>query len=251
MKRFIIAVLIFSLLLLCGCGSKTPALHNIPYPENYPTHGDEFGADAFSNILDSPTGKYFTVNDYYNMKSGGTLHLLEGFETYQQTTEYTCGCAAALMVLHRFGVDEYDELQLAELMHTDTIHGTEVEKMRDFFTDLNWQVDYHASTDYRFETPDQFAAYVIESLDAGIPILVDWADWCGHWQVIIGIDTVNPASPHDDVLILADPYDITDHYQDGYYIFPLSRFMSMWFEGTCAAKEVPYNQPFVAAHPAA
>lgn len=31
--------------------------------------------------------------------------------------------------------------------------------------------------------------------------------------------SVGTADPSDDVLIFADPYDTTDHYQDGYYIF--------------------------------
>lgn len=79
--------------------------------------------------------------------------------------------------------------------------------------------------------------------------MVDWVDWAGHWQVIIGIDTCGTDTPYDDVLIFADPYDITDHYQDGYYIFPLSRFYGMWREGPCAEKDSPYKQPFVVAHP--
>lgn len=54
---------------------------------------------------------------------------------------------------------------------------------------------------------------------------------------------------YDDVLILADPYDITDHYQDGYYTYPLGRFTSLWFEGSCTANEEPYQQPFVTAYP--
>lgn len=47
--------------------------------------------------------------------------------------------------------------------------------------------------------------------------MVDWVDWAGHWQVLIGIDTCGTESVYDDVMILADPYDVTDHYQDGYY----------------------------------
>ena len=50
-------------------------------------------------------------------------------------------------------------------------------------------------------------------------------------------------------LIFADPYDVTDHKQDGYYTFPLGRFFGMWREGPCAEKDVPYQQPFVAAWP--
>jgi len=31
------------------------------------------------------------------------------------------------------------------------------------------------------------------------------------------------------VIIFADPYDVTDHNQDGYYRFPAARFYSLWF----------------------
>ena len=68
-------------------------------------------------------------------------------------------------------------------------------------------------------------------------------------KVLIGIDTCNSESPYDDVLIFADPYDVTDHKQDGYYTFPLGRFFGMWREGVCAEKEKPYVQPYVIAKP--
>lgn len=56
-------------------------------------------------------------------------------------------------------------------------------------------------------------------------------------------------SAYDDVMILADPYDITDHYQDGYYTYPLGRFTALWFEDPCTKNEEPYQQPFVTASP--
>lgn len=223
--------------------------HSIPYPENYETHMDEYGADAFANSLDHEDSMYFTSNDYYNMTSSGSLHLLEKFETYQQTTEYSCGAASSLMVLNYFGESAYDEIALAEQMNTDTTHGTTVEAIRDFFQGLGWNVDANASVDTRFSSPEEFADYLVETIDAGTPVMVDWVDWCGHWQVVIGIDTMNQDSVYDDVLILADPYDVTDHAQDGYYVFPLGRFFGMWYEGPCTLNEPVYQQPFVVAAP--
>lgn len=80
--------------------------------------------------------------------------------------------------------------------------------------------------------------------------MVDWEDWVGHWQGIIGIDTCGTDLLYDDVLIMADPYDITDHYQDGYYTVPFGRFYgNMWREGPCAQKAEPYEQPYVVATP--
>ena len=90
---------------------------------------------------------------------------------------------------------------------------------------------------------------MLDAIDGGVPVLVDWVDWMGHWQVVIGLDTLDTESPYDDVLIMADPYDVTDHYQDGYYVVPFGRFFYMWREGPCAQKAEPYVQPFVAARP--
>ncbi len=57
--------------------------------------------------------------------------------------------------------------------------------------------------------------------------MIAWMDWAGHWEVIIGIDTMQEDNPSDDVLIVADPYDTSDHYQDGYYVIPAERFYYM------------------------
>ena len=106
-----------ALLLLPGTAAlAAPALHEIAYPENYPSTADEYGADAYGGSLNHPQSAYYIINDFYNMVSGGSLHILEKFETCQQTAEYSCGPSSALMVLYRFGADDYDEMQLGTLM---------------------------------------------------------------------------------------------------------------------------------------
>ena len=254
MKRQLrlVALLLAVLLLLPGAAAyAAPAIHAIDYPENYPSAADEDGADAFGGSLNHPQSAYYAINDYYNMESEDSLHILEKFETYQQTTEYSCGPSCALMVLNRFGADDYNELQLAEMMGSDHSRGTSVEGMAKFFTDQGWSVEVNASTEPKFADFHEAESFLIEKLDAGVPVLVNWEDWRGHWQVVIGLDTCGTEDPYDDVVILADPYDVTDHYQDGYYIFPFGRFFDMWREGPCAAKTEPYVQAYVVARPAA
>lgn len=58
-------------------------------------------------------------------------HIISQFKTYQQTTEYSCACASALMVLKHFGADNYDEMQIGKLVGVDTTHGTSVEGLSD------------------------------------------------------------------------------------------------------------------------
>ena len=221
----------------------------IPYPEKYGENPKKDGASSFGGLADHNKSRYYVVNDFYNMKSEGTLHILEHFETYQQTKEYTCGAACALMVLNRYGRKKYDEIAVSQLVESHTSRGSTVENIADFFDLIGWDVDFHADTKPKFENIYEVENFFIKSIDSGTPVMVDWVDWAGHWQVLIGIDTCSAETPYDDVLIFADPYDVTDHKQDGYYTFPLGRFLGMWREGACSEKTEPYIQPYVIAKP--
>lgn len=223
--------------------------YTIPYPAKYGDLPSQDGASAFGGSADHLHSRYYVANDYFRMKSDATLHILSHFKTYQQTTEYTCGAASALMVLNWFGQNRYHEKAVAGLLETHTTQGSSVESIAELFDLIGWKVDFHASTDRRFRTVEEAEQAIISYIDRDIPLMVDWVDWAGHWQVLIGIDTCGTETPYDDVLIFADPYDVTDHKQDGYYTFPLGRFFGMWREGPCAEKDVPYQQPFVAAWP--
>ena len=228
--------------------SDTPD-HMIPYPEKYGNCPSLDGASSFGGSADHLQSRYYVANDYFGMKSDATLHILHEFQTYQQTTEYTCGAASTLMVLNWFGQKQYHEKAVAGLLETHCTKGSAVENIADLFDLLGWNVDYHANTDRRFQTIEAAEQAIIDYIDRGIPIMIDWVDWAGHWQVLIGIDTCGTDMPYDDVLIFADPYDVTDHKQDGYYTYPLGRFFGMWREGPCVEKQEPYQQPFVAAWP--
>ena len=83
---------------------------------------------------------------------------------------------------------------------------------------------------YDFENPQQFKDFVLKNLKEGVPVMVENMYWGGHWRVIIGYDSMGTAHQSDDVLIMADPYDTTDHLQDGYSIVPAERFFYMWFD---------------------
>mgnify|MGYP003303748528 CR=1 FL=1 len=224
-------------------------LHTIPYPEKYGENPKKDGASSFDGIADHDRSRYYVVNDFYNMKSCGSLHILERFETYQQTKEYTCGAASALMVLNWYGRKKYHELAVSQLVESHDSMGSTVENIADFFDLIGFDVDYHADTNKKFETIEEVESFFVNAIDSNTPVMIDWVDWAGHWQVLIGIDTCSAETPYDDVLIFADPYDITDHKQDGYYTFPLGRFFGMWREGTCAQKTQPYVQPYVIAKP--
>lgn len=222
----------------------------IPYPEGYDTMTT--GASSYDGYGDHFDSLYFKHPDFYNMTSSDTLTIISNFETYQQTTEYSCGPSSALMVLNHYGVTDYDEMTIVEMSGTSDETGINPEGLVKFFNEINWNVQSNLDSDgeYTFEDPADFTEWVTVNLSNSTPIMVDWLDWAGHWQVVIGYDSMGTEDNFgDDVLIFADPYDSSDQYQDGYYIFPAERFFYMWREGVYTG-DGPQQQPWVIATPA-
>lgn len=222
---------------------------------------EDQGAAAVERKLDHAKSPYYAHPDFYHMHSKGSLIILPVFQTLQQSSEWSCGPAAALMVLHWYGRQgDYTEASLAALRHPlkdmkvpgfpDGYPGTTLEQMKDIFQKVG-NFDLVTSEDYAAAgkqlTPEDIKA----NLRTGKPILVCWIDWGGHWQVIIGYDDMGTADTQDDVLIVADPYDTTDHNQDGYGIVPAARFFSMFdMYGQFPEKEGGNHQLFVIPSPA-
>ncbi|MDO4834603.1 MAG: C39 family peptidase [Bacillota bacterium] len=249
---------------LAGCGSDSgeetaaaPEKHLLPYPEGYDT--TSAGASSYDGWCDNAETPYFTINDYYNMESEGSLHILTNFAPYQQSTEYTCGPASCYAVLNWFDpklAKKYDELTIADMSGTDETKGVNPAGLKKFFDEIGWYTQCNFSTDEYFKWDSKsgdplldFENFCVKNIDNGVPIMVDWIDWDGHWQTIIGIDTCQEDNPSDDVLIFADPYDTSDQYQDGYYTFGAERFFYMWHEGACSGMDEPGVEPFLIAMP--
>lgn len=180
-----------------------------------------------TDVVNSP---YFKTVDVYNLRSEGSLTVLSNFVTRQQHAHHTCGPVAAQMVLdhyHSNGV--VDELSIGKVMGTSQFKGTDVAGMARFFEKMNWQVTDSRKTPAP-NTYDGFKRWVQTNLRAYTPIMVENVDWGGHWRVIIGIDDMGTDIEDDDVLILADPFDSTDHVRDGYNVTSAMRFYYMWFD---------------------
>lgn len=254
MKRLSFLLVLVLLVVLAVPAFAESGDQTIPFPADYDTTAS--GASSYQNCGDHADSIYFTHPDYFSMTSNDTLTILTGFKTYQQTTEYTCGPAAALMVLHHFGEESYDEMTIAEVSGCKEGDGTTPQGLTEFFSSIGWDVtnnltDGGANEEGEFD-PDTFKAWVLDNLNANTPIIIDWVDWDGHFQVIIGYDTMGTDEHFgDDMLILADSYDTSDHLQDGYYAINAERFFYMWHEGFSADGDEIQAQPYVIAKPAA
>lgn len=218
----------------------------IPYPEGIETAVE--GASSAPKEINHPHSIYFSENDYFTMANTENRTMLRNYPTYQQTTEYTCGPAAALTVLYYYGNKNFDEASLAKGMKTQGYPiGTNPLNMVKFFQGLGWEV--RSSLDSPgFGTYTAFQEFVQKNLSQGVPIMVENVEWGGHWRVIIGYDTMGTKSTLDDVLIMADPYDTCDHNQDGYVVQNGEKFYSMWFDHSMLPKK-QRSQPWIIAQP--
>ena len=236
------------------------------------------------NIARSP---YYVQMDFCNMKSEGSLTILPRFKTYQQTTEYTCGCVSAQMVMQYYHVDDETEEGLAKKMHTHvdgrtpgvlpgsavqwTDYGTSVEEMYRYF-DSRRDFAIVASSFRPDSSPallidtalrgiqavgnaaqtfadyGEAARFFRQQLEAGRPVMVCWNFWGGHWTVCIGYDDRGTTDTYDDdLLTMADPCDITDGRPDGYTQVGLVAFFYDWF---CTMTPKPWQlQPYIVVAP--
>ena len=239
--------IIFALALCALCSVSFAGVKVIPYPEGLDTKSE--GASSAPAEINHKGSVYFdTAADFFTAASTDTRIILKNYPTYQQTKENTCGPAAALTVLYYYGVTKYDEESLAREMKTQPYPiGTAPKDMLAFFERLDWKTESSLKHS-RFEEYDDFMKFVQEKLRAGIPIMVENVEWGGHWRVIIGYDTMGTENTLDDVLIMEDPYDTSDHSQDGYVVNNAERFYAMWFDHSMLPPE-QRDQPFIIAHP--
>lgn len=185
------------------------------------------GADSVERDGDHQNSPYFRHPDFYNLTSTDSLTILSNFKTIQQSSEWSCGVTSALMVLEWYGLrKEHTEETLAKLRPNGLEPGaTSLSQLIAIFDGLSG-FDCYSAIDAGQEVYDIFTLeYIQKTLSNGDPIMIGWNDWGGHWQVIIGYDTMGTEATQDDVIIVADPYDTTDHNQDGYGIYPAERFL--------------------------
>ena len=237
MKRTVTLALALSLALtlLGGCANSDTPAQSAESKENFTDEmkipyavdlSPEDGADSAERLGDHQDSPYFAHPDVYHLESTETLTVLSRFQTMQQTSEWACGVTSALMVLNWYGeLGDWNEETLAALRHPlegelAEYPGTTLRQAMDIFDGVGG-FTYTTTLDQ----PEIWTEDIRGWLAEGTPVMVCWNDWGGHWQVIIGYDTMGTETQQDDVFIVADPYDTTDHCQDGYGVLMAERFL--------------------------
>ncbi|MCM1042699.1 MAG: C39 family peptidase [Corallococcus sp.] len=245
------------------CEQKCTCIQEEPLPEkhlitdaqgNFGGTLDEtlYGKGAPENgEFDVRNSEYWRVNDYYNMTSTSERTVVPHFQPYQQTMKDSSGLACALMIMNHDGLDvqnTYTEKALVEKyeqLNETTVYGkgTTSDGLKKLFKDYGYVARNAAFT----EKGESQAEYILnfnnwlkDNLDNGFFVLVRWEDGVDNgWRIIIGIDTMGVATgditddgvwPRSAVLIMANPNDCADHYQDGYTTQASGRFYRWWFD---------------------
>jgi hypothetical protein len=196
----------------------------IPYTADL---SEEDGADSVEREGDHVDSPYFSQLDYYNMESTDTLTILTNFKTQQQTSEWSCGVSTALMMLNWYGAlgDNNEETLAAYRSNGLEPGATSLRQLIEIFEGVGG-FDIYSTYDCLDDVYEVFTfEFIQQTLAEGNPIAIGWNDWGGHWQAIIGYDTMGTETTQDDVIIVADPYDTTDHNQDGYGTYSAERFL--------------------------
>ena len=208
---------------------------------------------------------YYPVYDY--AKGEGptdTLKMIKGYETIQQDSEWSSGKANVQMLLKHFGKDS--SAKAAKLnggkdrpaFVSDIVRAL---KNKSVVGSDHWNIITNYDTKYdeddevhylndEFGYESNMVPYLIEH---DIPIMVGWDEWGGHWQTIIGYDDMGTEETEDDVVILAESRDTTDHHLDGYMIESYERMVfgcNSQFEEKDPGFDDPVNEcAFVIAFP--
>lgn len=176
-------------------------------------------------ITDSENKPIVPESISYYVKNIRPPHPIEGLmfldvNPHLQTTEYTCGPAAVVTLLRYYG-RQGNEMNIASEMGTSSVVGTNPEQMTTWLNNNGFEASWHQEGSLEI---------LRENLSNGIPTLVEWSDWGGHWALVIGYDVRNPKNIMDDVIIFADPYDYHDDNPDGITWFNAQRFYYMWYD---------------------
>lgn len=202
-----------------------------------------YGAGApLDGQYDAPDAGYWRINDFYNMSSTDERTLVPNFMPYQQTMKDSSGLACALMIMNHDGLDvktEYTEKNLVEKyeeLNGTTVYGngTTSDGLKNLFSHYGYvarNTEYIEMGSKQIEWIESFNEWIKEKLDNGFFVMVRFEDGIDNgWRIIIGIDTMGSEWARNPVLIMANPNDCADHYQDGYSIQASGRFYRWWFD---------------------
>ena len=219
----LIIVASFGAILVLGAAIvlTSPALTSAALQDDTPVTV-QYGSDT-----PLPPLRYYTGIDFGTLQSNEHLTVLPLASYRQQVTNYSCGAVAAMTVLSYYGVpvnnSDAEEVRVAHEIYPDVSEKTGVnpEQMASWFARQGMNATWGTGGSQ---------SMLRGNLKNGIPTMVEWIDWGGHWVVVVGYDDRGTEIIWDDVIIFADSVDCHDDLVDGITYFNYGRFDAMWFD---------------------
>ncbi|MEZ0371011.1 MAG: C39 family peptidase [Candidatus Sericytochromatia bacterium] len=170
--------------------------------------------------------EYYAQPDFSTPTDQSHLVMID-LKAYQQTTTYTCGPASVVTLMGFYGLTG-DEMTLAREMKSKQVGGTNIINLANWLKQHGFEASWGQNGSLKL---------LRDNLTKGIPTLVGWMDWGGHYVLSVGYDDRGTEDAYDDIIVFADPADFYDGIRDGLTWFNAKRFDSMWMvQGDTAAQ---------------
>ncbi|NMC32506.1 MAG: hypothetical protein GYA36_08625 [Veillonellaceae bacterium] len=182
-------------------------------------------------VIASPSS--VSAANYYEM-TANPWYVSLGVKGYQQTTDYTCGPAAVMSLLHWYGRLDASELNAATELRIAREMGTGDLQSRRPGTSVAQMTNWLERNGFRVASGEDGTLELLQKfLKKKIPVLVEWIDWGGHWVVATGYHAAYESPTRGpDTIFFADP---ASHWAnpdnpDGISSFNAWRFRDMWLD---------------------
>ncbi|MDD4137420.1 MAG: C39 family peptidase [Methanoregula sp.] len=193
-----------------------------------------------------PEPRYYTGINFDTLKSNDHLTVIPLKSYRQQVTNYSCGAVAAMTVMSYYGKPanntDAEEILIAHEMNRNVTDRTGInpEQLSSWFSRNGWNATWGTGGSRQM---------LLDNLKAGVPTVIEWIDWGGHWVVVVGYDTRGTENIWDDVIIVADSVDCHDDREDGITYANYGEFDAMWFDAHYFPDNMS-NRAYVIAVPA-
>ena len=189
-----------------------------------------FGA---SGVLAAPLPSSVSAANYYDM-TPNPWYVSLGVKGFQQTTAYTCGPAAVMSLMHWYKLLDKSEMNAATELRIASEMGTGDMKSPRPGTTTEQMVHWLEQNGFVVASGEDGSLELLRGyMNKGIPVLVEWIDWGGHWVVATGYHAAyeSPAKG-PDTIFFADPSShwANPNNPDGISSFNAWRFRDMWFD---------------------
>jgi len=171
--------------------------------------------------------------NYYEM-TPNPWYVSLGVKGYQQTNDATCGPAAVMSLMHWYNMLSNKDLTAETEMRIAREMGTGDMKSPRPGTTTEQMVAWLEKNGFVVISGEDGSLELVRGyLNKGIPVLVEWIDWGGHWVVATGYHAAYESpTKGPDTIFFADP---SSHWgnpnnPDGISSFNAWRFRDMWFD---------------------